>query len=625
MPDNLQLLKTALFPLLVYDADSLRITDVNSAALKLYGYCRDQFLNMTIKDLRPESDLKKLEQALAARGNNNEFLHEEIYTHKKANGELIQVEISSQQININQKISRLVAIKDVTERVNVIRKLKENESNLSNAQRLAKLGYWKLDLTGRYIYCSDEVFNIWGTTKDEFPKDPDNFLLTIHPRDRSTFAKKYAEMLFTGGNIYFKHRIILKDGSIKWVHQRGSVVLDENKQPKLFEGTSQDITDNTILEASLKETKERYDFALKATSDVIWDWNLKDEKINYAGSIEKMFGYPSGEFKSAHNAVTNLIHPDDADRIRQSLNLVIEDPSVNFWEEEYRYLKSDQSYVYVNDKAILVRNSKGKTVRMVGAMRDITERKKYEMLLQQLNENLQVKASELSRSNAELEQFAYVASHDLQEPLRMIKSFLALLNINYVSGLDDKAKRYIGFAINGAERMENLIKDLLKYSLSTTDFNLEITNLNEIIGEIKNAVAINFPDKKVQIISADLPTLLVPRSGITQVLQNLIYNAIKYQAIDVSPVIKIDVVESETEWTFAVADNGIGISEEYLEKIFTIFKRLHSNNEYSGSGIGLSICKKIIEQLGGNIWAKSGKKVGSVFYFTILKKLAIRQ
>jgi len=253
--------------------------------------------------------------------------------------------------------------------------------------------------------------------------------------------------------------------------------------------------------------------------------------------------------------------------------------------------------------------------------KDITSRKKSERLLIDLNLSLQHYTENLANSNAELEQFAYVASHDLQEPLRMITSFLILLEKKYGNKVDDTGRRYLHFAVDGAKRMRQIILDLLEFSrVGRSENLLEESDLNELVSEILILFRSEIKEKKARVIIGDLPFVFTHKAPMRQVFQNLIGNALKYKKPTEPPEIFISCQESDKDWEISVKDNGIGIDEEYFQKIFTIFQRLHNKDEYAGTGIGLAITKKIVENLGGKIWVTSQPNQGSKFSFTILKK-----
>ncbi len=252
--------------------------------------------------------------------------------------------------------------------------------------------------------------------------------------------------------------------------------------------------------------------------------------------------------------------------------------------------------------------------------KDITERKLYEIQMKKLNDDLISQAKKLEISNKELEQFAYAASHDLQEPLRMITSFLSQLENKYSSIIDEKGKQYIFFAVDGAKRMRQIILDLLEFSrVGRTEHNLEEINLNELVEDIKTLLKKQIQEKQAVIEYGDLPNIKSFNSPLRQIFQNLIGNSLKYQTAGIKPEIKIIFEDKKTHWQFAVKDNGIGIAPEYFDKIFVIFQRLHNKDEYSGTGIGLAITKKIIDNIGGKIWLESKEGEGCTFFFTIPK------
>lgn len=237
-----------------------------------------------------------------------------------------------------------------------------------------------------------------------------------------------------------------------------------------------------------------------------------------------------------------------------------------------------------------------------------------------LRSELDKRIDELGASNAELEQFAYIASHDLQEPLRMITGFLTQLQRKYDGELDEKAQQYIHFAVDGAVRMRKIILDLLEYSrVGKVEVRFEPIDTNELIDGILQMNKTLFEEEQVSFKRGDLPNTFGGKTAIQQVFHNLITNAVRYRKAGVAPVITVSGKEDADYCTFAVTDNGIGIKSDFYDKVFVLFQRLHNRDEYSGTGIGLAICKKIIENHGGRIWIDSEEGVGTTFYFTIKK------
>jgi PAS domain S-box-containing protein len=248
---------------------------------------------------------------------------------------------------------------------------------------------------------------------------------------------------------------------------------------------------------------------------------------------------------------------------------------------------------------------------VISIIRDVTRRKETE-------QRLRAAAMDLARSNAELEQFAYVASHDLQEPLRMVASYTQLLGRRYKGRLDPDADEFIGFAVDGARRMQELINDLLAYSrVGTRALHVEALDTGQLVDQVIGDLAAAIADAGASVTRDELPIVRADGTQLRQLFQNLIANGIKFSRPDTPPDVHLSARRDRNAWTFTVSDNGIGIEAQYLDRIFVLFQRLHSRGEYPGTGIGLAICKKIIERHGGHIDVESQPGTGTTFSFTI--------
>ncbi len=257
-----------------------------------------------------------------------------------------------------------------------------------------------------------------------------------------------------------------------------------------------------------------------------------------------------------------------------------------------------------------------------GLQDSIEEQSKLKNKLNKQKTKLKQSLKELEEKNTELEHFAYVASHDLQEPLRMVTGFLQLLESKYVNQLDEKARSYIKFSLDGAIRMRQLILDLLEYSRLNKSFEQpEKVHLKNIIEEVKKTFQTEIKKTGAKIIENNLPVIYSKPRLLVQVFQNLVGNAIKYTHKGLAPKIEISCLERPNDWLLSVKDNGIGLDPSFSDKIFIIFQRLHPREQYDGTGIGLAIVKKIIEYHGGKIWVDSEEGKGSIFFFTLPKTL----
>ncbi|ASO07419.1 PAS domain S-box protein [Arenibacter algicola] len=406
-----------------------------------------------------------------------------------------------------------------------------------------------------------------------------------------------------------------KDGSLYPVEVHLQLEgVDNNKR---FLAIILDITERKKAEQNILLANERFQKATEATNDAIWDWDIVNETFYFSKAIERLFGEDSLKVITKESVWKDFIHVDDVSKVKNSLFEAIADSNCYRWELEYRIINIDKKTRFISDRGVIIRNDEGKAIRLVGAKTDITRRKQNEYQLLELNKVLKNYARELESTNEQLEQFAFIASHDLQEPLRMITSFLNQLERKYGDELDEKAHRYIFFATDGAKRMKQIILDLLKfYSAGKLENSQESLNLNDLINEYSILRKKIISEKSVIIKTNSLPSVKANKTPLTQTLHCILDNAIKYSKKDVPPVIEITVTEEKNDWLFTIRDNGIGIEPQFYEKIFIAFQRLHNREEYEGTGIGLSIAKKNVDTWGGKIWMDSNLNEGSTFYFT---------
>ena len=380
------------------------------------------------------------------------------------------------------------------------------------------------------------------------------------------------------------------------------------------------LLENKLAQENIRLSNQRYDLITKATNDIIWEWDMvKGLQIKANAGFSDFFGTEPGQL--SFNTWKKLLHPDDFYRVISKRNLAFRNQDNPYWEDEFRMVNLLGKYNYFYHKAFIVRNASGKAIRLIGATQNITRRKDDEALMIELNNRLKQRADELAASNVELERFAYVASHDMQEPLRMITSFLQLFKKKYQDHIDETAEQYLHFVMDGADRMKRLITDLLEYSRIGSDKGeLEPIDTAALMQEVQEVFVNRIAECEASIICKGLPVIRGNKTQLFQLFQNLVGNALKYIGNE-KPVVIVEGLEEEQQFLFSVSDNGIGIKPMFFEKIFVLFQRLHHKHQYGGTGIGLSVCKKIVEKHGGKIWVTSEPDKGSTFYFTISKEI----
>jgi PAS domain S-box-containing protein len=361
---------------------------------------------------------------------------------------------------------------------------------------------------------------------------------------------------------------------------------------------------------AIREHHERLNLALKASGVGTWNLDMEENRISLDEFANPLFGYPAGSYDAAYDLFLQMIHRDDRQRVEQEMRGATS--ASGGYETSFRVKWPDDSMHDLSARGKVVRGADDGQTRMTGVIWDVTERKRAEERLARL-------LKELERSNKELELFAYVASHDLQEPLRMVSSYTQLLERRYSEKLDDDAREFIAYAVDGASRMQRLINDLLEFSrVSTRGKPLAKTNVAEILGNVRANLSVAIEESGALVTNDFMPVVTVDPGQLGQVLQNLVGNGIKFRN-GTRPHVHVRATETPEHWEFSVSDNGIGIEPQYFERIFVIFQRLHTAGDYQGTGIGLALCKRIIERHGGRIWVESTPNEGSTFSFTIPK------
>ncbi|TVQ65467.1 MAG: PAS domain S-box protein [Balneolaceae bacterium] len=400
-----------------------------------------------------------------------------------------------------------------------------------------------------------------------------------------------------------------REGRFYWVDTTIIPILGRDGTPVRYMAMRSDITEKKQLQHLFSEVS-------MLTNTGVWEYDLKShhKRTLFLSPVAYTLFSLTEIQKPTIDSIAKLIEASGRNSFKNALHLCIQDGTpfdiefqVTIPGRELRWLRC------LGQPEI----ADGEIVRIYGSFQDIDRRKRDEILLREQAQNLIAK-------NRELEEFAFVASHDLQEPLRMIISFLNQLEKRYAGLLDERGITYLNYATDGAERMRKMILDLLDYSRigSAADFS-EMTDLNQIVRDVQFLLKTTIDESSAIITTEALPALFAPKIQLHQLFFNLISNALKYRKPGIPPRIHIACVEDTGCWGFSVQDNGVGIHPDYHNRVFDLFQRLHAKS-YSGTGIGLAICKKIVTVLGGEIWVDSQEDEGTIFYFTLSKQNSLR-
>ncbi|MDQ6813951.1 MAG: PAS domain S-box protein [Bacteroidota bacterium] len=586
-------------------------TYVSAACQAILGYQPKELIGKSYKEFVVPDDLERSREATVHIKNGIGTTNFENRFYKK-DGSIAYL-IWSSRWEENEKRFYSIA-RDATEKKLSEQNLKASEEKYRVLFYNHSIAGWIYDVdTLKFIEVNDAAIKQYGYSREEFlSKSLIDILADKEVEGYKTFSKQ-DDFYKQNHKGLWMHKN--KKGEVFYAEISSSPISYPERKVKLV--LSIDRTEQTTAEQQLRKSNELFIFLSQATFDAIWDWDLESDEITWNEGIVKMFDLADpAETKKIDWWYANL-HPEDRERVETKIKYHLEN-HVPHWEDEYR-MKAGSSYKYIYDRGYIIYNDQNKPVRMIGAMQDLTERKEHEIMLQNLNNSLEKRAKELAESNAELERFAYVTSHDLQEPLRMVTSFLQLLERRYKDKLDKKAHEYINYAVDGAERMKRLILDLLEYSrVNSSKAEMEEVDINEIVKDVKLTYTNFLTETKGTINNKKLPCVRGNKTQLLQLFQNIIGNACKYRG-SLPPLIDIAFEDEKLYYKFSISDNGIGIDPKFFHKIFIIFQRLHNRDEYSGTGIGLAICKKIVDKHGGRIWVSSTPGHGSTFYFTLPK------
>lgn len=415
-------------------------------------------------------------------------------------------------------------------------------------------------------------------------------------------------ILRDGSTIGLTHRTILvaKDGRKIPIDDSVAPIRDPEGRIRGVVLVFRDVTGRRAAEDAIQASEERLRLALHAGQVGVWDWDIRLDRVEWSERVYEIHGVKPGEFSGKVEDFTRLIHPEDQTRVSQAIRNALEHRAP--YDIEFRVVHPNGEIHWITTTAQVLYDSEYKPIRMLGATTDITEQKR-------IAEQLKQQTEDLARSNADLERFAFAASHDLQEPLRTITIYSQLLGRKYKGELDAEASQFLNFIIGGTERMRLLVTDLLSYSRAVHEAPaVAPVDCAGILDQVLQNCQAAITEVGASVSASDLPVVAAEESQVVQLFQNLITNSLKYRSGD-PPKIHIAATKQDDKWMFSVQDNGIGIEPRYHKRVFELFQRLSPKSP--GTGVGLALCQRIVERYGGRIWVESELGQGATFYFTL--------
>jgi PAS domain S-box-containing protein len=585
---------------------------LNVQAEKRFGYRRDELVGQTVKSIIPEGFAERL--IADDTRTDAEALAQQIGTGLELNGRRkdgseFPIEIMLSPLESSEGILVTAAIRDITVRKEAEKHLAQMEGRYRGLLEAAPDAMVVVNQRGEIVLLNDQAERQFGYRRDELVGQkvkniiPEGFAERLIADGTRTAAEALAQQIGTGLELSGRR----KDGSEFPIEIMLSPL--ESAEGILVTAAIRDITERKRVEDALRQNEERFrlivsnvkDYAniMLDTEGLIVSWNQGAERIK-GYRAEEIIGQHFSRFYGAED-LRNGVPARELNQAKET----------GRFEGEGWRVRKDGSRFLANIVITTLRDEKGRLRGFGKITRDITERRQAE-------EALMKTMAELKRSNEELGQFAYVASHDLQEPLRMVASYTQLLGQRYKGRLDSDADEFIGYAVDGCKRMQRLIQDLLSYSRAGTNLGtLRKVSVERTLEEAITNLQVTIKESGAVVTHDSLPAIVTDDSQVVQLFQNLIGNAIKYHSAEAPRVHVSATNNAGHEWIFSVRDNGLGIEPQYFEKIFMLFQRLHGQQEFEGTGIGLAMCRKIAARLGGRIWVESQPNLGSTFFFAL--------
>jgi PAS domain S-box-containing protein len=588
-------------PMWIRENGSLRFLDVNEATIKHYGYSREEFLTMTLLDIRskPEQQrllsLEKSEQGIGTKAG--------IWKHTKKNGEEILVEITHSDLVFENKPARLVLARDVTARILAERALKKAETNFRTILENTDTGYFLLDSNFEVISFNEVVRRLSPTIlgrEIELGLTYWNML----PEHRREKAKAIVQGVYENGQAFrYEAEYPATNGKPTWLDITMTPIADHDGKTVGLTVAINIISDQKQAEQQLQESNDRFRFASKATNDAIWEWNLGNNGLLWAEGYEKLFGYSKKDNEGHIDDWSKRIYSEDYQRVLSSVKEHVASGNKEPWHNEYRYYRADGSIAYVYDRGYVIYDSQQRPVKMVGAMQDITERKQAEMERDRIT-------ADLLQRNKDLEQFTYIVSHNLRAPLSNMKGLMNILKEEM------PITPVLDMLHTSAERLDEVVMDLNEILKVRNDISekKEAVEFAALVNDISSSLNHIITTEKVQISTdfSRMDFLFTLKSYLYSIFYNLICNSIKYRQPNIPPKISIRSSVEGNQVLLVFSDNGLGIDlSRNQQKVFGLYKRFHQHKD--GKGLGLFMVKTQVEALQGSVTIESEVNKGTIF------------
>jgi PAS domain S-box-containing protein len=619
------------YPMWIYDRKTLAFLDVNEAAITKYGYSRQEFLNMTLVDIRPPEDVERLINNLAQPRQPLE--HSDGWRHSLKDGTIIYVEITSHTLELDGHESVFVIARDITDRIQAQNTIRLKDELLRLTSEMAKVGGWEFDpKTGNGTW-TDEVARIHdldpaGETSVEiglgFYVGESRQKVEQAVKDAIELAKPYDLEL----------EMISAKGNHKWVRTMALPIANDGRVVRV-QGIFQDITERKQIEEALQKAHDELEIKVQERTSALSQANALLQALMDTMPDQIYFKDLQCRFIRNSRSQASLLGLSDPTQVVGKTDFDFFPHASKAYTEEQEVMRSGKPLIdfeewvvwpdgretWVSTTKVPLLNSDGKTIGIFGISRDITERKRAEQAIRELNSDLENQAAKLQAANKELEAFSYSVSHDLRAPLRAIDGYTRILVEDYEAILDVEGKRVCGIISAEARRMGQLIDDLLAFSrLGRKEMYSSNIDMKALVVSVLNELIKEEDRERIDFKITRLPSIKADSSLMRQVWVNLLSNALKFTSKKESAVIEVGSKSSKDEVIYYVRDTGAGFDMEYSNKLFGVFQRLHSESEFEGTGVGLAIIQRIIRRHGGRVWAEGEVDKGATFYFALPRK-----